>query len=184
MLSLLVATSCNKFGLLPFGGSPPPAKPDTIADNAYMSIKMAKDSINSDEFIFSFNHKASTAYVPGEDAPESPCCGIASIKSLVKYGTANVDLAIDTRPYVSGLNMPLDVACKKDTTYLIKIARWDTSHITGSTTKLKIPATIKIWLKDATTGDSVNLRLGAYHFTLLHNVPGGSTPNRFSLVMH
>lgn len=165
ILCLFALTSCQKLGITPI--TPPlVVVHDTIPDGGVLAIQVAKDSINTDGCLLSFNHTAIANYKAGEDAPYFMGAGIVNIASLA--GTTSI--AINKLPYKANTSINLGVASRKDTILLIKVERI-----------VNIPSSIEIWLKDAVTNDSLNIRKANYHFHMPYTGKGVFDNTRFSI---
>lgn len=148
---------------------------DTIPDGGSFRIRIAKDSINSDVDLIYFNHTKSVNYIPGEDAPSLSGFGIDNISVMEPYNvdkTKIVPESIVQMPYTVGMIIPLGVRAKIDTIYIIK-----------ALTTVKMPTSIKIWLKDSLTGDSTNIRAGNAYVHIAVSPQGVYVQNRFSLIL-
>lgn len=144
----------------------------TLNVKGYLRVKLAKDSINTDDMIISFNPSAKACYVKGQDAPYFPGFGMVSLSSL---SSDNVPLAINVLPLTSNeLSISLKVTAKTDGIYQLKM---DSVH--------DIPETVQIWLKDSYKNDSLDFRHNhTYAFNILKADTNSSGCNRFKLVLH
>ena len=145
------------------------AKTDTIPDSAALKITLGKDSINTDETMFVFNHTYSLAYVFDQDAPYFQGFGQVSLASISSNGR---DLAINGLPYTSGMSVGLDVQAKTSGAYFLKISY-----------EKKIPTTVQVWLKDTYLKDSVNVSLKNYSFNVSKADTNSYGNKRFRLVL-
>jgi trimeric autotransporter adhesin len=145
--------------------------PTTINTIQTMRLKMALDTINSDETIIAFNNQSKTTFVPAEDARYKVGSGKVSLSSL---SSDNVQIAINQMPLaLKGDTIKLQVGATASGTYTLKMGA-----IKG------IPAIYAIRLKDAFTKDSVNMRTTPnYSFTV--NIGDTTTfgANRFKLLI-
>ncbi|MBS1526686.1 MAG: hypothetical protein JST19_13600 [Bacteroidetes bacterium] len=119
----------------------------------YLRLQLAMDTVNTDGIIINFDPSAKAAFDPSEDARYKVGTGKVSLSSLSRD---NVALAINQLPLSNGLVIPLKVSASAGGTYKLNM-----KSISG------IPQIYDIWLKDAVTKDSVNMRATAsYSFTI------------------
>ncbi|HTI59825.1 hypothetical protein [Mucilaginibacter sp.] len=147
-----------------FMGKPPVANQPT----PYIHLKVAIDSANSDETIIAFNAASKTGYDLMEDARYRASTGKVMLASV---SDDNVALAINHLPLSKGI-IPLKLTAITGN-YTINV-----KHLSG------IPEIYAVWLKDAFTKDSVNLRTtAAYSFNV--NTADTTTlgSKRFSIVI-
>ena len=139
--------------------------------NAYLRLQLAKDQVNTDQIIISFNPNASSAYVAGEDAVTLQGFGLVSLSSI---SSNNVLLAINALLLPpQRRSIPLKVDAKTDGTYTLNM-----TSING------MPAIFDIWLKDNYRNDSLNYRNNStYTFDLLKADTNSYGSKRFSLVI-
>ncbi|MBS1529343.1 MAG: hypothetical protein JSU01_03465 [Bacteroidetes bacterium] len=159
LFCLLLALSCCK----KFDGQDMPgpqgkkpvwaSQPDTIPDNAALSLRLVEDSTDYDETLFVFDHKASVAFSNANDARYFPGFGKVSLASISSDGK---DMAIYSLPYAAGMSVNLDVHGRRDDALSLQIRR-----------KTGIPQDIPVWVKDHYTGDSLDLCKGAYSFRVV-----------------
>ncbi len=172
ILTVFSFVDCKKFpGPLPAIQPSVPtisSKIDTIPDKAAFGLELAKDSINTDETLFIFNHKASTAYFLG-DAAYFPGFGQVSLASISSDGH---DLAINSTPYIPGRPIGLDVHTKASGAFLFKISY--ENHI---------PSYIQVWLVDTYLEDSVDVRSENYNFTISKSDTNSFGNERFKVVV-
>jgi hypothetical protein len=142
---------------------------DTLADNAMLKIQLCKDSINTDETTFVFNHAASPDFCYADDALYFTGFGQVSLASISADGK---DLAIYSLPFRSQAAIGLDVHMKTDGAYLFKISF-----------ESKIPSNIQVWLKDAYRRDSVDVSKGNYLFNMANADTSSFGNKRFSIVL-
>ncbi len=119
--------------------------------------------------MFLFKKAANPNFDPAVDAQYLPGYGQVSLASISSDGT---DLAINSLPYSPDKPIKLDVHAKNDGTYFFKISYERT-----------IPANVQIWLKDAYTKDSLNVRTGNYQFKVLKADTNSYGNKRFQLVL-
>ena len=144
-------------------------KPDTIPDKASFKIKLIKDSFNSDETDFVFNHNSSLAYIPNEDGLYFPGIGQASLSSI---SSDDRNLAINGLPYRQGMIIGLNVNTASEGAFVLEM-----SYTT------KIPSTIHVWLRDTYLKDSVDIFKGNYNFNVIKSDANSFGSNRFKLVL-
>ncbi len=144
--------------------------PVVTAVPQYLRLRMALDSINSDETVISFKNQAKTSYVFNEDAPYMQGTGKVSLASL---SSDNKLIAINTMPLaIHGDTVALNVGAAKYATYSISL-----NSIQG------IPELYDIWLMDKFVKDSVNLRTTAtYNFDITTDKSSFGA-NRFVMVV-
>ncbi|MBS1526685.1 MAG: hypothetical protein JST19_13595 [Bacteroidetes bacterium] len=136
----------------------------------YLRLQLALDTMNTDGIIINFNSGAKTTYNPTEDAIYRVGTGKVSLASL---SSDNKALAINAEPLSNGLVIPLKVAATAGGTYTLNL-----KNISG------IPQIYDVWLKDAFTKDSVNMRTTpSYSFTITTSDTTTFGSSRFSLVM-
>jgi hypothetical protein len=145
------------------------AKPDTIPDKAAFKLKLCKDSVNTDETLFAFNHLGSLNYSTTNDAPYFTGFGQVNLASISADG---VDLTINNLPYTSGMLVGLDVHTKTDGAYFLKLSY-----------EKNIPANIQIWIKDTYLKDSINVCSANYHFNVAEADANSFGKNRFKVIL-
>ncbi|HVW15273.1 MAG TPA: T9SS type A sorting domain-containing protein [Mucilaginibacter sp.] len=119
----------------------------------YLRLQMAMDTVNTDGIIINFDPSTKPAFDPTEDARYKTGTGKVSLSSL---STDNVALAINGLPLSNGLVISLKVGASSGGTYKLNM-----KSISG------IPQVYDVWLKDAVTRDSVNMRTtSSYSFTI------------------
>ena len=144
-------------------------KPPVANNTQYLRLQMALDSVNSDETIVQFNTGAKSAYVFNEDAPYRVGTGKVSLSSI---SGDNKALAINRLPLSDGLTIPLKIGATAAGNYTMNL-----KDITG------VPALYDIWLKDAFTKDSVNMRAAAsYSFSITADTSSTGS-KRFTLMV-
>jgi len=136
----------------------------------FMRLRMALDSVNSDETVFRFKESAQNNFNIDEDAPYKTGDGTLSLSSLSQDSVA---LAINQLPLKNGQHTALQVGASTSAAYTISL-----EEITG------IPKAYGIWLKDKFAGDSVNLRkTNIYSFSIDKSNPATFGKNRFSVIL-
>jgi hypothetical protein len=146
-----------------------PVKYDTIPDKAIFKLQLVKDSSNYDETMFIFDHKASLNYSGNEDGAYFPGYGEESLASISNDGK---DLAINDLPFTQGMAIGLDMNVKTGGAYFFKLSYAS-----------KIPATMKIWVKDTYMKDSVDVRSGHYDFTVNKADANSYGSKRFQIIL-
>jgi len=174
LLALFFLASCKKeenllLKLMPAKPTAIAAKPDTIPDSAELKIRLVKDSINTDETMFVFDHKSSLKYVFDQDSPYFQGFGQISLASISSDGR---DLVMNGLPYTPGMSISLDVNVKTDGSYFL-----------GISYEKKIPADLQIWVKDAYLKDSVDVRLRNYSFSVSKADTNSYGNKRFKIVL-
>ncbi|MDB5142784.1 MAG: hypothetical protein JWQ66_1497 [Mucilaginibacter sp.] len=148
-----------------------PSAAATLPD-PLLRLKMLMDSINTDEIVIRLDNMASTKFVDSEDAEDIG--GMGALVSLSAFSSDNVALAIDKIPY-PGMQqqvVPLRTGAVNSGSY--KLER---------TQLLFLPPLYEVWLKDAFTGDSLNLRSDSIcRFNIDKNNPATFGSKRFSIV--
>ncbi|MFI5160142.1 MAG: T9SS type A sorting domain-containing protein [Sphingobacteriales bacterium] len=136
-----------------------------------LRLQLALDSIHSDETIIAFNNQSKSTFIPSEDARYKTGTGKVTLASL---SSDNVQIAINQMPLaLRGDTIKLQVGATASGTYSLKI-----NALKG------IPPIYSIWLKDAFTKDSVNMRTTAsYSFAI--NTADSTTfgSKRFTLLV-
>lgn len=136
----------------------------------YMRLQLAMDTINTDGTIIEFNGSAATIFNPAEDAVYRAGTGKVSLASL---SSDNVPLAINQLPLTAGTIIPLKVNASASGNYTLNM-----KNISG------VPQIFDVWLKDAFTKDSVNMRTTtSYSFTVNTSDTTTFGSKRFSLIM-
>ena len=145
--------------------------PLTPVVNQTLHLQMKLDSINSDEIIINFDSNTKSSFNPMEDARYRVGTGKVNLASL---SSDNIPLAINQLPLaLKGDTIKLKVNAATTGTYTLNL-----KSVTG------IPQIYDIWLKDALTKDSVNLRTtSVYSFSV--NISDTTTfgANRFKLIL-
>ncbi|MDR3693901.1 hypothetical protein [Mucilaginibacter sp.] len=137
--------------------------------SGYICVKLAKDTINTDGLMISFNPKSTAAYSGAEDARFMQGFGMVSFSSL---SSDNVPLSINTLPLLSrGTTVKLVVNATKMGLYKLYI------------TKIQaIPANYDIWLMDKFKKDSLDFRHNpSYLFDMTADTNSYGS-NRFTMV--
>ncbi len=124
-----------------------------------------------DETIVAFNNQSKSAFVSSEDARYKVGTGKVSLSSL---SSDNIQIAINQMPLaVKGDTIKLQVGATASGTYTLKMNKL-----------IGIPQFYAIWLKDAITKDSVNMRtIPNYSFTVNTGDTTTFGANRFKLLI-
>jgi hypothetical protein len=175
VLIILFASCIKGINNLPIAPKKPiPVKPvviqrDTVPDGGAFKIAIQKDSVQVDETVVAFFHTASSMYFNSQDAVYFPGYGIASISSLTSDG---ISCAIQELPYLQDNAVRLKVGASSDGTYILKL-----NYIS------QIPKSIRFWLKDKYTKDSLNMREGNYTFQVIKADTNTYGKGRFAVVL-
>lgn len=143
----------------------------SVTQPQFLRLQLSMDSINTDGTIISFVANAKTSFNKAEDAHYHSGTGKVNLASL---SSDNQPLAINQLPLaLKGDTIKLKVGATASGNYTLNL-----KSITG------IPQIYDVWLKDAHTKDSVNLRTTAtYSFTIKTTDTSTFGSNRFSLVI-
>ena len=144
---------------------------DTV--NGYIRVQLAKDAINTDNVLISFNPKSHTKYVAGEDAPTFQGFGLVNLSSL---SSDNIPLAINELPLPStGATVRLKVAARTDGVYKLSLS-----------TISDVPAVYSVWLIDGYKKDTLDIRknTAGYSFSIANADTASFGSNRFKLIIN
>jgi hypothetical protein len=130
---------------------------------------LKKDSINTDETAFLFNHLSGLNYSNKVDARYFSGFGQVSLSSVTKD---NFNLAIYSLPYCSGMAIGLDVRAKTDGVYDLEMSYAS-----------KIPSTMHIWVVDNYLKDSIDVSSNVYKFKISKADTNSWGKKRFKLVL-
>lgn len=144
-------------------------KPDTIPDDAYLGVRLFKDSLIYDGIMLGFNHTASVNYVVDEDAPYFMGFGKVSLASISGDG---MDLAINKMPYKPGMEIGLDVHAKASGIYFLSVNY-----------EKEIPSNIQVWLQDNYLKVTINITVHNYSFRILKDYPNSFGAKRFKIIL-
>jgi len=145
--------------------------PPLAVVNQFLNLKLVKDSVHTDGLLIKFASNARHEYALGEDAVYKPSNGPVSLSSM---SADSIALAINAQPLpkLTPTIIPINVNATTDGTYQFKMAA-----LKG------IPDLYDIWLKDAYTGDSLDIKHNpTYSFTIINN-DAASYAGRFNLVI-
>lgn len=154
------------------GGTTATTANDSLSDvKGFLRLQMAKDSINTDNILITFDPKAKSIYVPGADAPTLQGFGQVSLSSL---SSDNIPLSIYTTPLTpKGLKIGLRVNAQNDGIYSLKLIAINS-----------IPEAYDLWLIDGYRKDSLEVRYNnTYGFNIFKADTGSFGANRFKLVI-
>ncbi|MBS1531294.1 MAG: T9SS type A sorting domain-containing protein [Bacteroidetes bacterium] len=134
-------------------------------------LEMLLDTTNTDETLISFSPNSRPGYHTGEDASYRIGTGKVNLASL---SSDNIPLSINQLPLApKGDTIRLNVGAAGTGSYGLKL-----ETITG------IPQLYDVWLQDAATRDSVNMRnTNAYNFTITATDTTTFGSKRFKLVL-
>ena len=146
-------------------------QPINAVNIQYLRLKMAADSINTDETIIHFNSGTKNTFDLYEDAPYKSGGGLVTLASLSQD---LVPLAINQQPLAkAGQLITLNAAATASGAY--------TLSMNGIK---RIPQLYAIWLKDAFTDDSVDLRKStSYSFNIDKSNAATFGAHRFTLAI-
>jgi len=140
-----------------------------VATPQLLRLEMALDTVNKDNIMILFDSNSKPGYVFNEDALYKVGSGKVNLGSI---STDNQVLAINRLPLHNELIIPLKVGSNAYSTYTLNL-----KDIQG------VPQMYDIWLKDALTGDSVNMRSNpSYTFSITSDT-GSYGAHRFTLIM-
>jgi hypothetical protein len=141
--------------------------------DAFIRLKLIKDSINTDAVAFVLNNTNDAKYRDDEDAVDLG--GNGALTSMSVFSADNVALSIDRLPLpkLAPQIAPLSVDGNTTGVYTLKLD------------ELKdLPAIYSVWLMDAFKKDSLDMRVNnAYNFNIDKNNAGTFGNARFSLVI-
>ncbi len=146
-------------------------KPVDYANNQYLRLQLAKDTVNTDDMLVRFNSSASTAYNPDIDAIYKPGYGAVSLASLT---SDHIHTAIKVEPLPKTTEyMGLAVNTTTGGTFTLNMK-----------TIVGIPQLFDIWLVDAYKKDSLDMRHNkTYTFDVLKSDTNTFGTGRFTLVI-
>jgi hypothetical protein len=142
------------------------------AANQYLLLEMGLDAVNKDNTYIGFSSTAKPQYVFNEDALYNPGTGKVSLSSL--SGDSQL-LAINKMPYPTTVSdtIRLKVGAQAAGVYTLKMTNTES-----------IPDLYEIWLKDAYTKDTLNMRQNpVYTFNVDFSNATTYGASRFSLII-
>ncbi|MBS1503812.1 MAG: T9SS type A sorting domain-containing protein [Bacteroidetes bacterium] len=142
---------------------------NTAGTQQTLRLQMALDTVNTDDILIVFDNNAKPGYAFAEDALYKTGSGKVNLSSL---SADNRLLSINKMPLQNGVNIPLKVGSNAYSTYTLNLM--DAKGI---------PQVYDIWLKDAFTGDSVNMRTTASYTFSITTDTGSYGAKRFSIAM-
>jgi hypothetical protein len=138
-----------------------------------LRLRLSMDSVNTDEIVIRLNNKDSEKFAENEDAQDMG--GIDPLVSLSAYSSDHVALAIDFLPFPS---------LQPDVIPLLTDAVHSGAYKLEQTQLNYLPSLYEVWLKDAFTGDSLNLRINPVcQFNIDKTNPATFGSKRFSVVI-
>jgi sugar lactone lactonase YvrE len=143
---------------------------DLVHVNPLIRLKLAADTIHTEETLIAFRPDAKSEYAFNEDAPHKAGVGMVGISSM---SSDHIKLAINTMPITSSMTIPLNVNSTVSGLYNIKLSQ-----------DIPLPSIYEVWLKDAYKKDSLDIKDNpTYNFDI--NISDTTTygSNRFSLVI-
>ena len=147
-------------------------KPVNYANNQFLKLRLAKDSVNTDETVVRFNSQGNVNYVEGLDAPYKGGYGIVSLSGISKD---KIDLAIDVipLPHQQQETIGLNVTAKATGSYTLSLSDL-----------VSVPQLYDVWLIDKYKNDSLDMRrYKTYAFDLKTSDTASFGSNRFALVI-
>jgi trimeric autotransporter adhesin len=146
-------------------------KPVNAANNQYLRLQLAEDSVNTEDILIRFNQSATTAYDETLDAPYRMGYGKVNMCSI---SDNNVALAINYIPLPkTGETIGLMIRVNTDGIYSLNM-----KSLAG------LPELFDIWLMDAYRKDSLDMRHNStYNFNVSKSDTNSSGSKRFSLVI-
>ncbi|HVW13805.1 MAG TPA: T9SS type A sorting domain-containing protein [Mucilaginibacter sp.] len=146
-------------------------QPVAAANMQYLRLQIGEGSVR-DQTLIRFNSQASTDFSYAIDAPYKTGYGAVS---LATRSSDNVDLSINTVPLpkLKSESIRLNVNASKDGIYNLAIIDI-----------VSVPQLFDIWLMDAYTKDSVDMRHNkSYSFNIYKSDSASFGPKRFTLVI-
>jgi N6-adenosine-specific RNA methylase IME4 len=145
----------------------------TERPNPLLRLKLSLDSINNDEVVMTFADTAHMAYNVNEDAEDLG--GNGALESLSLLSADSIKLAINHLPFpkIQDEIVPVYTSATNSGTY-----RFDMTEVRS------IPNLYDVWLKDALTADSVDIKNNrSYTFNIDKGVPESFGDKRFKLIL-
>ncbi|HVW94580.1 MAG TPA: DUF2341 domain-containing protein [Mucilaginibacter sp.] len=137
----------------------------------HLRLQMAKDSVNTDDVYIGLNGSAKRGYVSDEDAPYRVGSGLVNLAS---FSADNVPLAINRLSYPKQADtIRLRVGASSGGLYQLTMTEFE-----------GLPDLYEVWLMDAYTKDSLDIRHNPdYAFNLYANDTASYGSSRFSLII-
>ncbi len=146
--------------------------PTNLANNQYLKLRLAKDSVNTDETVIRFNNNGSTSFNANLDAPYKGGYGSVSLSGI---SSDHIGLAIDVipLPHAQPETVSLNVTANTDGVYTLALKDL-----------VSVPRLYDLWLIDQYKKDSINLRQSiSYTFNIIKADTASFGANRFKLVI-
>jgi hypothetical protein len=138
-----------------------------------LRLKLSRDSINTDEIVIRMNNQSSTRFVENEDAQDMGG-GSNALVSLSAFSADSVPLAINFLPFPGKQQQVIPLLADATSSGLYQLARTQLDNM---------PALYDVWLKDAFTADSLDLKANSvYQFNIDKSNPATFAIGRFTLV--
>ena len=147
-------------------------RPASITNLQYLKLRLAKDSISTDETMIKFNSQASLNYNVNTDAVYKAGYGAVSMSNI---SADNMNLAIHSVPLpkLQAQNMGLSVSANATGIYSISLKDI-----------VSVPRIFDVWLMDNYKKDSLDMRQnGTYQFYLNRTDTSSFGSKRFTLVI-
>ena len=147
------------------------ALPGSVYLDQHLRLRLVKDSVNIDESVIVFNDNASTKYLPIEDALYLKGSGVVSLSNM---SSDQIALAINHLPLpkLAPTIVPLNVSVTSNGPYSLNLSE-----------AVNIPALFDVWLMDAFSKDSVDIKHNpTYNFNISADT-ASSSAKRFKLVI-
>jgi hypothetical protein len=145
---------------------------NSSAVHQFIRLRLEKDSVNTDDTYVGFDANASAKYVEGDDAIYITGNGQVSMASI---SSDNIPLAISKIPFPKQQQVKINLMVKAQT---------DGTYTLRKTDLQNIPKLYEIWLQDAYTKDSLDIRNNSvYVFNLAHADTNTYGSRRFSLII-
>jgi len=143
---------------------------NTGAVNPLLKLKMSLDSVHNEETILSFDPKAHASYVFNEDAPHRTGGGLVGFSSM---SGDNIPMSVNSMPLQQTQTIPLRIFATNDGIYNINLSQLR-----------PLPALYEVWLKDAFTKDSLDIKNNpVYKFNIANADTSTYGAYRLSLVI-
>ena len=147
-------------------------KPVNMANIQYLRLRLAKDSVNTDETVIKFNKQGSINYNENIDALYRAGYGVVSLSNI---SSDNFDLAIHTVPLPKLQTQTIGLSVSAKTTGIYSLSLNDI---------VSVPRLYDVWLMDNYKKDSLDMRQNiTYQFYLDRADTLSFGSKRFSLVI-